>query len=110
MTRDMGLVRQILFAVERDPHGFAPDEIKIEGYTEEEIGYHSLLLIEAGLLEGEETTAMGHRSPNACVTRLTWAGHEFLDAARNDNTWTLAKGVTGEGWWRHVPGVAQGPL
>lgn len=27
----------------------------------------------------------------AFIKRLTWEGHEFLDAARNDTTWRKAK-------------------
>jgi len=52
--------------------------------------YHSALLIEAGLVHGE-IVLDGNGQPVGTVTlRLTWAGHEFLDAARNDTIWHKA--------------------
>ena len=29
--------------------------------------------------------------PVVTITRLTWAGHEFLDASRENHTWDQAK-------------------
>lgn len=90
MKRDMDLIRKILLAIEADEHGFAP-KIEIDGYTEEEIGYHAILLGEAGLVKVSDVTSMGNKSPEAIITRLTWAGHEFLDASRNNRIWNQAK-------------------
>ena len=69
---------------------FAP-KIKIHGYTQEEIGYHAVLLGEAGLAKVVEITALGDKSPQAKITQLTWAGHEFLDSARENKRWNQAK-------------------
>ena len=55
MQRDMDLVRAILLAVEAHPAGFAPDPLAIEGYTDEQIGYHATILKEAGMVEGIES-------------------------------------------------------
>jgi hypothetical protein len=55
MKRDMELIRNILLAVEASPTAWAPSavqELQMEGYTEEEVGYHALLIIEAGLARG----------------------------------------------------------
>jgi hypothetical protein len=90
MKRDMDLVRVMLLAIEESPHGFAP-KIEISGYTQEQIGYHATLLKEAGLAEGIETTTMGSQSPELMITRLTWLGHDFLDNARENQTWNQAK-------------------
>ena len=51
MKRDMDLVRFILMAVEEQEHGFARD-VRFDGYTEEQIGYHAYIMIEGGLVEG----------------------------------------------------------
>lgn len=54
MKRDMNLVREILLALEEDLSGFAPEDMEIKGYTDEQIGYHILLLIEAGFIEAKD--------------------------------------------------------
>jgi hypothetical protein len=91
MKRDMDLVRQIVFKLEDNEHGRAPRRLTIEGYTEEQIGYHVHLMVEAGLLKGAKTSHMGSPSPSAIPTSLTWEGHEFADAARSDTVWNRAK-------------------
>jgi len=91
MKRDMDLVRKILFAVEKHPSGFAPNKLEIPGHTEEEIAYHAYIMKEAGLVGAIETTPWGSSSPQAQIARLTWQGHEFLDAARQDRIWQKAK-------------------
>jgi len=95
MKRDMDLIRAILLAVESDPHGIAP-KIEIPDYTEEQIGYHAFLLGEAGLAEVRDVTSYSGKSPEAQVTRLTWAGHEFLDSARDNHIWNQAKDIIGK--------------
>ncbi|MCR4416086.1 MAG: DUF2513 domain-containing protein [Thermoguttaceae bacterium] len=52
MKRDMELVRQILLAVEGHPSAVEPCELRIPGFSEEQIAYHTQLLHEAGFLEG----------------------------------------------------------
>jgi len=90
MKRDMDLIRKILLTIEADEHGFAP-KIEIPGYTQEQIDYHAVLLGEAGLVQAHDMTDMGAKSPQAMITQLTWAGHEFLDVARENNIWNQAK-------------------
>lgn len=88
MTRDMALVREILLKVERDDQGGLPDEVlRIDGYDDQIVGRHAQLMHEAGLLHAHiiETDRGVVR---AMVFRLTWAGHEFLDAARHESIWS----------------------
>ena len=96
MKRDMDLVRKILINLEGESSGYAPQELSIEGYTEEQIGYHVLIMIEARLLEGQEVTDLGSPCPVGMVTRMTWHGHDFLDACRDETRWNKAKGVVGK--------------
>ena len=90
MKRDMDLVRKILLAVEEHDHGDAPTTLTIEGHSEEQIGYHTLLMGEAGLLKVVETTHKQSASPSAMPLRMTWEGHDFLGAAREPSRWTAA--------------------
>ncbi len=91
MKRDMDLVRKIVFALEGHEHGHAPDELAIDGYTEEQIGYHVYIMTQAGLILGADATTRGNDSPNWIPISLTWDGHEFADDARSDTIWNRAK-------------------
>jgi len=88
MQRNMELVRQLLFEVEKNDDPYALIDPKIEGHNEVEISYHIMLLDQAGLLNAQDRSAIGVFRWSAA--RLTWDGHEFLDAARDDATWKEA--------------------
>lgn len=79
-----------MFAIEEHPSGWAPDLV-IEGHTEQQIGHHVHLMIQAGLVEGVDDTTGDSDGPSAMATSLTWSGHEFAAAARNDTVWNKAK-------------------
>jgi hypothetical protein len=92
MKRDMDLVREILLFVEQQiPYGEnAPQvEVVVSGHTEAEIDYHVGLLQEAGLLDAIDT----REGQGWIVNRLTWSGHEFLDASRSSKLWEEAKSI-----------------
>jgi hypothetical protein len=72
-------------------HGYAPDNLAIEGYSEEQIGHHVYLMMQAGLVEGADTTTSEDASPQAQILSVTWAGHEFLEASRDERLWSKAK-------------------
>ncbi len=94
MKRDMELVRQILLAVEAHPSAVQPCELHIPGFSEEQIAYHTQLLSQAGFLEGVKYD--GPWGAEVVPVRLTWAGHEFLEAAREPMRWTQAKALIGK--------------
>ena len=94
MKRGMDLIRAILLSIEAEEHGFAT-KIEIPNYTQGKIGYHAVLLGEAGLAVVSNVTTFGAKSPQALVVRLTWSGHEFLDAARDKSIWNQAKDKIG---------------
>jgi len=48
-----------------------------------------LLLFEAGYIEANDLSS--DNEVTVVATRLTWEGHEFLDAARSNTNWTKAK-------------------
>jgi hypothetical protein len=64
-------------------------------YTGAQAGHHMALLIEAGLVKGK--VAAGSLADEddeppfiLLFGRLTWAGHDFLDAARSEPVWRKA--------------------
>ena len=82
MKRDMNLIRAQLLQMEgEDP---APD---LSQYTAEQKLYHSALLIEAGFVDGEIILNGSGYPATTVMIRLKWAGHEFLDAARDEESW-----------------------
>src|SRR5882724_998141 len=95
MKRDMELVRNILRHIEEhDDLNFAlPD------YDEQTIAYHVRALADAGLLEGVACHVGGMDRMivlEDCYVHLTWEGHEFLDAARDEGRWNQAKRMVRE--------------
>ncbi len=85
MKRDMELIRLLLLRDEGEQP--VPD---LSAYSDEQLLYHSVLLIEAGLVHGHIGTGNQGEPVGTVIFRLTWAGHEFLDAARNDTIWKKA--------------------
>jgi hypothetical protein len=88
----MELIRSMLLRIEESNQ--AHDEPPAES-ERQKIGYHLRLMLEAGLIDGVEMQEgqldgelLWFLTP---VPRLTWADHEFLDAARNDTVWNEAK-------------------
>lgn len=95
MKRDLDLVRRILLHLEEsgesaDPSGW--NAFVEEGYELIQIHYHVRLLNDAGLIEADEIVP-GQWWPE----RMTWSGHEFLDAARNEDLWREMKAKVEKG-------------
>ena len=92
MKRDMDLARLILLKIEEtgdDPRLWI--DLEIPNYTSESVSYHVMILNEAGLIEACDLSTMGRGNSIWRPKRLTWSGHEFLDAARNESIWNKAK-------------------
>lgn len=100
MQRDIDLIRLLLLKLEEHPHGHAPNQghIELEGYSQEQIGYHWWLLLDAKLIIGGEI--QGGDSPNAIPIALTSAGHDFIDSVREQTVWDRSKAaaVQSGGW------------
>ena len=89
MKRDMDAVRRILQATEALDHGQYLDSI--EGMDTDTFVHHVLLMQAGGLIEARAMAGSGSMANFANVLRMTWAGHDFLDAARDDTLWQKAK-------------------
>jgi hypothetical protein len=94
MKRDLDLVRKILEKLEEKPEEIV-EELKIDNYSANEIMYHYIIMDEARLIrcEREVSKSTPGRVIRAYPFGLTWQGHEFLEAARNDNIWEKAKNI-----------------
>jgi hypothetical protein len=88
MKRDIDLVRTLLIKIEAlpDTNGHP---VSVEGHDPAEICEHLKLAQEAGLIEARFLPG----GTECAALRLTWAGHEFLDAARENRIWEKAKAM-----------------
>jgi len=87
MKRNMDLIRALLFQWESGGQD-------LTAFSEAEQIYHTALLIEAGYLIGEiipGDTEDGSGVVGNCVSRLSWAGHDFIDSARSQSVWEKVK-------------------
>ena len=96
MTRDMGVIRELLLKLESLP--MRPGDIiiingqsahlAIDGRSSGEIDYHLALIREAGFIDspGSQPAGVG-----ITFRRLSWRGHEFLDTVRNPEIWRETK-------------------
>ena len=95
MKRDWDTVRDVLTKLEGLPntdHYLSLGKFELtDANAAYAISYHMELLIEAGLVEGKMSRVLGGGPINFTATRLTWTGHEFLDAIRSDTVWNKTK-------------------
>jgi hypothetical protein len=91
MKRDLELVRKLLLDIEElydgKPIVLGPDEVDL--YTNKEIQYHLGLMTEIGFVKSSDMSSKDGKL--YLIKGLTWSGHDFLDAARNDKVWDEAK-------------------
>ena len=92
MKRNWDTIREILLRAEE----LQPDtDLTLADFDEDrkhEIIYHIRLLDEAGLVE-VDITDMLSCGPIIDLNRLTWSGHEFLDAIRSETVWSKIKAM-----------------
>ena len=88
MKRNIELIRQILQRAEAlDYKDGEPPEL-YEAKTHSE-AYQIVLMKDAGLVDAH-IASINCVPSSAVIYRLTWAGHDFLDAARDDTIWKKA--------------------
>lgn len=92
MKRNWDMIRDILTQLEE----FKNEEgcFNLSSFPQDkhaEISYHMALLMEAGLVNGQMSEEFGPEPQDFFANRLTWQGHEFLDAIRSDTVWYKTK-------------------
>jgi hypothetical protein len=97
MKRDFELIRKLLIHFEEKPNDKVEKCPPIEGYSEREIKYNLLLMDDAGLIRCERVmSSTSDRVIKVFPFSLTWQGHEFLEASRNNKIWKKALKLTGD--------------
>ena len=92
MQRNMDLIRQLLLGIEGEAS--TQYEFNTEHVDDLEKWYNIDLLVQANLIRGVDvrwaadgTVPYPHTKG---LVALTWEGHDFLDAVRNDSVWQQA--------------------
>ena len=93
MKLDPDLSRTILLKIEADPSftGWPQtrntDAVRlgIAGYSDEDVTYNLVQLVDGGLLVGN--TKMASQTGNVMIAKLTPSGHQFLDDIRDSDIW-----------------------
>ena len=89
MKRDMELIRKILITIEEFDKTQGEIPLKFDGYSDEQVSYHVKILHDHGLINAiDDTTDDG-----MCwmATGLTWAGHDYIEAIKDDKRWQKIK-------------------
>lgn len=97
MKLNTDCIRDILIAVESLDYGeqWAIDDLmdKLPGYTEAELQYHCLQLIDAGFLDAITIQTLSSPLQICRIKDLTYSGHQFLADIRSDTTWNKTKQI-----------------
>lgn len=97
MKRDIDLIRKLLIYLEDKPDDkiVKVEDVEIDTYDKNDIMYHFILMDQAGLIRCERqcSSSTPDRVINIYPFSLTWEGHEFLEASRDESTWNNAKSI-----------------
>lgn len=96
MKRDMDLVRTILLALADSDESLWSTDLVTDEYSRDVIGYHFLILDEAGLIMANVKAADNDPYYIAVASRLTWEGNDFLDAVRDESIWKRVRSTIGK--------------
>lgn len=90
MKRDFDLIRELLLDIEENigpvNEGYEPN---VEGYSEELIYGHLILLAEAGFITGANIEI--HGGGVYIAHSMTYSGFDFLDKIRDTTMWAKIK-------------------
>lgn len=104
VQRDMDLIRDILCSIADNPElngsdekAWGADELGLAGRTDDEVGYHLVLLIESGYVVGDASTPGVYPT----ISRLTMEGHDFYGSIQDSGIWGKTKERI-----KDLPGIA----
>lgn len=86
MKRDMELIRLLMLELEQ---GNKPEELA--NYSVKDVLYNLELMNDAGLILASFIKDSEGATRTAITQRLTWAGHDFLEATRDSKIWKKAQ-------------------
>lgn len=91
MRRDMDLIRNLLFVVRDLSPGSDFKTPEYEAFSRDEVREHLYLLHQAGFIEASVDSVLANSVPYIDPIRLTWEGHEFVEAIQDSSRWERLK-------------------
>jgi len=91
----MDLIRQILINIQDGKRN-----VLIDGVDEDTFKYHQALLVETNLVDGNVlyNNQTGTDIPaTVMIKKITWEGHDFIDAIQDEDSWAKVKSHLIEG-------------
>ena len=85
MKRDIDLIRRILTEVE------ANDGTSVWSTSNPLAAYNVGLMHDADLVDARVISNSQGLPAQAAILKITWEGHDFLDAAKDDTIWNTVK-------------------
>jgi len=99
MVRNWDTVRAILLKLEavETAHTVLTFD-QVDGIDPQEVGYHMMLMKDAGLIEANilKSSSGDGAIATALAKKLTWEGHDFLDKIRDPSMWGKIKATVKE--------------
>lgn len=97
MKLNLDCIRDILIVVEDIEYGkdltIPTLQQKLSNYSENELQYHCLKLLEGGFLDATTNRYIRSHKQISKINDLTYEGHQFLSDIRSDTTWNNTKEV-----------------
>lgn len=90
MYRDLDICRRILLFLEKQQFGASFIEVKLDGVGADTLAYHLMLMKQANLIDALNI-AKSNENFDWRAKFITWRGHEFLEAARDEARWRQAR-------------------
>lgn len=95
MKLNVDCIRDILISVEELEFGESCTILDLSeilpSYTEDQLEYHCLQLVDGGFLKASTYTPLGSTTYIRQIEGLTMQGHQFLEDIRSDNIWNQTK-------------------
>jgi len=91
MKRDMEVIRKVLIAIEEQYVDVAIYNLEIDGLDMQTTAYHCKILHDGGYISDFGAQCADDELYSFGVSSLTWQGHEFLDAIRDETIWKKTK-------------------
>jgi len=85
----MELIRKILISLEDSKQAQGVIPLKFDGYSDDQISYHIKILAEQGIIEATDCSSLRNFTWHA--KSLTWDGHDYIDAIRDEASWQKVK-------------------
>lgn len=94
IKRDLDLIRRMLLKMESLDSSYGTIRLNaFKGMCGDEavLSLHVHLLLDAGLIEATDMIYTGNGVDDFLITRMTFAGYDYLDSIRSDSVWNEVK-------------------